>query len=390
MEDLEQFRERVRTTLASRYELRDPERDDDRTDVMSRAPEGHHELKEKALALQALLREAGLTGLTLPIEYGGQGLGSEYKAVLDDELRRFDTPTTRPLGLGPTLAFYTLMHAGTEEQKRRYLPPIAAGQELWCQMFSEPDAGSDLVSLRCRAERRDGGWLINGQKVWSSFAEGADFGLLLARSDPDSPKPHTGITMFIAPIDAPGVEVRPLVDMAGGRHFNEVYFNDVFLGDDLVIGTVNAGWQVANGTLGTERFEYLGGSGGGRRQRQLTKLAREYGKDADPVVRQELVAAISGERILEWLRDRIVAGQIAGGSPVCGSLIKTAAGTLEQQVSVLRMDLAGIESVAWDSSDRDGNVESQAFCAARQSTIAGGTHQIQRNLMAERILGLPR
>ena len=147
---------------------------------------------------------------------------------------------------------------------------------------------------------------------------------------------------------------------------------------------------MANGTLGTERFEYLGGSGGGRRQRQLTTLAREYGKDTDPVVRQQLAATISGERILEWLRDRIVAGQIAQGSPVCGSLIKTAAGTLEQQVSVLRMHLAGFESVAWDADDRDGNVESQAFCAARQSTIAGGTHQIQRNLMAERILGLPR
>src|SRR5215211_4574138 len=166
------------------------------------------------------------------------------------------------------LAAPTLLAAGSEEQRRRYLPALVRGEEQWCQLFSEPDAGSDLVSLRTRAHSDGDHWVVDGQKVWSSFAAHAHFGLLLARTDLDAPKPQLGITMFILPMGSAGVSVRPLVDMAGGRHFNEVFLQNVYLSHELVIGDVNQGWTVSQRTLGGERSGYMGGSGGGRRKRQ--------------------------------------------------------------------------------------------------------------------------
>src|SRR5215211_4683549 len=163
------------------------------------------------------------------------------------------------------LAAPTLLAAGSEEQRRRYLPALVRGEEQWCQLFSEPDAGSDLVSLRTRAHSDGDHWVVDGQKVWSSYASHAHFGLLLARTDPLASKPHVGITMFILPIDAEGVSVRPLVDIAGGLHFNEVFLEGVRIDARSVIGEVNKGWSVAQTTLGGERSGYMGGSGDGRR-----------------------------------------------------------------------------------------------------------------------------
>ncbi len=201
--------------------------DDGRLDVISRAPEGHERLVERAEAFQRSLHKAGFSGLDLPEMYGGKGLSRIHAKVLSEELRRYDTPSLAPLGIGQTLAKSTLLAAGTEKQKRRYLPGLATGQQRWCQLFSEPDAGSDLVSLRTRAVLDGGVWVVNGQKVWSSYAAGADCGMLLARTNPDAERPHAGITMFILPMSTPGVSVRPLVDIAGGEHFNEVFLEDV-------------------------------------------------------------------------------------------------------------------------------------------------------------------
>jgi alkylation response protein AidB-like acyl-CoA dehydrogenase len=226
--------------------------------------------------------------------------------------------------------------------------------------------------------------------VWSSYADGADFGLLLARTSSGAPTPHSALTMFILPMTARGVSVRPLVDITGGRHFNEVFLSDAPVADDLVLGDVDGGWGVATGTLGGERSGYLGGSGNGRRHRQVVAIGRAYGRFESQVARDAAAVLVTEERILEWLRDRTVEGCVCSGSPAAGSMIKLAAGSLEQKVSEFNFALAGISAAAWEAGELDGDTVAHAVCASRQATIAGGTHQIQRNLLAERVLRLPR
>lgn len=388
--DLDAFRAEVRRFLAARYELRDPTTDDDREDIIMRAPDGHEALVSAARQLQRDLAAAGLSSVNMPVEYGGRGLSRAHAKVVDEELRRLVAPSLRPLAIGMHLAAATLIASASEQQKRRFLPPLVRAEEQWCQLFSEPDAGSDLASLRTRAVRDGDEWVIDGQKVWSSYASDAHYGLLLARTDPSAAKPQLGITMFILPMAAPGVTVRALVDIAGGRHFNEVFLEDVRLGDDAVIGDVNKGWAVSQGTLGGERSGYMGGSGGGRRRRQVVAAAAQAGALLDPVTRQRMMRVVTAERILEWVRDRYVSGVLAGGSPAAGSMMKLAAGTLEQQCAELISDIVGATGQAWDRGDRDGDIVSHSLNATRQARIAGGTHEIQRNLLGERVLGLPR
>ena len=387
---LDAFRAEVVSFLDGRYALRDPEADDEREDTISRTPDGHDALVDGARELQRALAGAGLSGVHLPVEYGGRGLTHAHEKVVEEELRRYDAPSLRPLGIGMHLAAATLMASGSQAQKERLLPPLVQADEQWCQLFSEPDAGSDLVSLRCRAVRDGDEWVIDGQKVWSSYAANAHFGLLLARTDPAAPKPHVGITMFVLAMHAPGVSVRPLVDIAGGRHFNEVFLEGVRLPADAVIGEVNRGWGVSQGTLGGERSGYMGGSGGGRRQRQVIKAALAAGLSDDSATRQRIARVVTAERVLEWVRDRFIGGQLAGGNPAAGSMMKLAAGTLEQHCSEIVADIAGPAGQAWDPSDRDGDIVSHDVNATRQARIAGGAHEIQRNLLGERVLGLPR
>jgi alkylation response protein AidB-like acyl-CoA dehydrogenase len=380
----------VRAFLAARYELRDPETDDRREDIIARTPDGHEVMVARAQELQRALASAGLSGVHIDVAYGGRGLSRAHARVVDDELRRYDAPSLRPLGIGMHLAASTLLASGSEEQKLRYLPPLIRADEQWCQLFSEPDAGSDLVSLRTRAVRDGDDWVVDGQKVWSSYAADAHFGLLLARTDPAAPKPQVGITMFILPMEASGVAVRPLVDIAGGRHFNEVFLEGVRLRADAVVGDVNKGWGVSQGTLGGERSGYMGGSGDGRRRRQVITAARDAGLADNQVVRQRMMHVVTAERLLELLRDRYVGGVLAAGNPAAGSMMKLAAGTLEQQCAELIADITGARGMAWARHDGDGDIVSHDLNATRQSRIAGGTHQIQRNLLGERVLGLPR
>ena len=387
---VDQFRVEVEAFLASRFARRDASRDDEREDTISRAPDGHQALVDRAKALQRDLAAAGLSGVHVPAAYGGRGLTRDHAKVIEAELTRYDAPSLRPLGIGMHLAAATLLASGSEQQKRRYLPSLINADEQWCQLFSEPDAGSDLVSLRTRAVRDGDEWVVDGQKVWSSYAANAHFGLLLARTDPDAPKPHVGITMFILRMHAPGVTVRPLIDITGGRHFNEVFLEGVRLGHDAVIGDVHAGWAVSQATLGGERSGYMGGSGRGRRRGQVMTAAHAAGCAHDPVVRQRMMRIVTDERILEWLRDRYVGAVLAGGHPAAGSMMKLAAGTLEQRCAELVADIVGAGGQAWDSTDRDGDVVSHDLNATRQARIAGGTHEIQRNLLGERVLGLPR
>jgi acyl-CoA dehydrogenase len=196
--------------------------------------------------------------------------------------------------------------------------------------------------------------------------------------------------MFVVSMNAPGVSVRPLVDIAGGHHFNEVFLEGVRLNRDAAVGDVGNGWAVSQGTLGGERSAYMGGSGGGRRQRQAIEAARTAGLSGDAVMRQRIAQIASAERILEWMRDRYADGALADGNPVGGSMLKLAAGTLEQQSAELIADVAGARGQAWDRTNRDGDMVSHGLNATRQSRIAGGTHEIQRNLIGERVLRLPR
>ena len=390
MVDVERFRAEVREFLDARYELLDPLADDRREDIISRTPDGEQAFVDDAVALQRDLAAAGLVAVHVPAEYGGRGLTPEHQKVVDAELRRYDAPSLRPLRIGMHLALATLLRSASEEQKARYVPPLVRAEEQWCQLFSEPDAGSDLVALRTRGVRDGDGWVLDGQKVWSSYAARADFGLLLARTDPDAPKPQAGITMFVLPMDAEGVTVRPLVDITGGRHFNEVFLGGVRVGDADVIGDVHGGWSVSQGTLGGERSGYMGGSGGGRRRRQVVRAATAVDRLDDPVLRQRIARVVTAERVLEWVRDRYVDGSLCGGHPAAGSMMKLIGGSLEQDCAELIADVAGPAGQAWSADDPDGDVVAHDLNATRQARIAGGTHEIQRNLLGERVLGLPR
>ncbi|MFV0318499.1 MAG: acyl-CoA dehydrogenase family protein, partial [Microthrixaceae bacterium] len=236
MADIEELRTEVRAFLEGRYALIDPLGDDRRNDIISRTPQGEQRFVDDAVALQRDLAAAGLAAVHVPVEYGGRGLSPAHHQVVQDELARYGTPSLRPLRMGMHLALATLLRSASDEQKARFIPPLIEAREQWCQLFSEPDAGSDLVALRTRAVRDDDRWRVEGQKVWSSYAARADFGLLLARTDPGAAKPQAGITMFILPMDAPGVTVRTLVDITGGAHFNEVFLEGVELDDDAILG----------------------------------------------------------------------------------------------------------------------------------------------------------
>lgn len=390
-----QFRSNVRAWLSERFSPRDPQHDDDRVDIITRTRDGHRALIDRAVGLQGDLHSAGFVGCRLPIEYGGQGLTRRHDEIVAEELSLVEAPTMRPLTIGMSLVLPTLMGAGSHEQCLKFLPRLVSGQAIWCQLFSEPDAGSDLVALRTTAVRDGESWVVSGQKVWSSLASDASYGILLARTDPHAAKPHTGITMFIIAMDLPGVTVRPLVDIAGGHHFNEVFLDEVVLGDSDVIGEVNRGWQIANGTLSGERSGYLGGSGNGRRRRQTEAALDRSALRHNLVARQRVADVVARELILEWLAARIEAGGIntataQATNPAVGSLVKVAAGNLEQRSAELVIDLLGAQGIAWAGSDRDGDIAAHSLNASRQATIAGGTHQIQRNLIGERLLDLPR
>lgn len=390
MVDVEQFRAEVREFLDARYELLDPLADDRREDIISRTPDGEQAFVDAAIDLQRELSAAGLAAAHVPVEYGGRGLSTAHHKVLEAELRRYDAPSLRPLRIGMHLALATLLRSASEEQKARFIPPLVRAEEQWCQLFSEPDAGSDLVSLRTRGVRDGDDWVLDGQKVWSSYAARADFGLLLARTNPEAPKPQAGITMFVLDMRADGVTVRPLVDITGGDHFNEVFLESVRIDGDAVIGEVDDGWTVSQGTLGGERSGYMGGSGGGRRQRQVIRAATLAGRRDDAALRQRMARVATSERILEWVRDRYVDGSLCGGHPAAASMMKLLGGSLEQDCAELIADITGPAAQAWPTADRDGGAVAHDVNATRQARIAGGTHEIQHNLLGERVLGLPR
>ena len=343
-----------------------------------------------ARANQRALHDAGLAGITWPVEYGGLGLGPEFRRVFDEEAAGFETfSDVFTIGLG--MCGPVLLGLGTEEQRRRYLPPMLRADEVWCQLFSEPGAGSDLASLATAATADGDGWVANGQKVWTTYAHHSDLGLLLARTDPELPK-HRGITMFVADMAAPGVTTRPLRQATGDAEFNEVFLDDVRLGPGDVVGTVGGGWRAATLMLANERVALSDNPiGSPVTLEAVVELARRHGRADDPVVRRAVGEAYVAQRQVDLFAQRIAAELRVGNDP--GSLAsvgKLAAGHAAKQLAALALEIAGPDAVAWDAGDPDGGLWAYGELYAPSLSIAGGTEQIQRTILGERVLGLPR
>src|SRR5437588_8234031 len=340
--------------------------------------------------------ESGYGAPLWPKEYGGLSGETWMQQLVREELGRYRLPTFGPNILGVGLAGPTIIAHGTEAQKERYLRHILTGQELWCQLFSEPGSGSDLASLSTRAVRDGDEWVINGQKVWTSIAQISKFGLLLTRTDPAVPK-HEGLTYFILEMSAPGVEVRPLRQMTGSAEFNEVYLTDVRVPDDRRVGDVGEGWRCARTTLANERDTIAGVSldpvsllGGIRKDPWLAFLDGVADR-AEPVTRQRLAQLYIENETKQVTVFRANSARMRGEQPGPeGSVNKVVNAELNQRRTNLAVTLAGMAGIAWAPGDQEAELLAQAFLRARANTIEGGTSEVLRNQVAERVLGLPR
>lgn len=339
------------------------------------------------------LADAGLVAPMWPRECGGLGLPSPLARAVEAVLAPYNLGRLNILGLN--LAGPTILAHGTDEQKARFLAPIVRNEEIWCQLFSEPGAGSDLASLATRAVRDGDEWVVTGQKVWSTWAHFADYGLLIARTDPGAQK-RRGITYFLLPMHQDGVEVRPLIQITGEHDFNEVYLDDARLPDTNRIGAEGEGWKVANATLSGERQMVAGpGSGGvdrigGSGVDRLIALAKDRGHASDPVVRQRLAELWSLERIRRWTNVRVRDNARAGRVGPESSVGKVASAGINQRTQELAVDLLGLDALAWDGAPFDYPRETFGFLRSRANSIEGGTSEVNRNVLGERVLGLPR
>ena len=332
------------------------------------------------------LCDAGYAGLTWPKEYGGAGASYSYQAILLEELALAEAPQhIGVIGLG--MAGPTIIAHGTEQQKSRYLAKILSADEIWCQGFSEPGAGSDLASVRTRADLRDGNFVLNGQKVWSSFAHIADWCILLARSDPES-ELHAGLTYLIVDMHVPGVEVRPLRQITGEAEFNEIFFTDVEVPSENVLGEIGDGWAVAMTTLlherGTLGFALTGALDVA--VRKLIALARNRGVD-DPGLLDRVAREWIELQALKLTNYRALSQLMQTGIPGPeGSVAKLHWSESNQRLTKLALEILGPEAQVVDS---DGAWQYQQL-RSRGNTIEAGTSEILRNIIAERVLGLPR
>ncbi len=370
-------------------------------EVLPTALDGVDGRLARAKAWRAALYDNGLAGLDYSADDGGRGLGDDHLSLWKTETRGRIPREDAVFGIGVGMALPTLRDYGHDELKRRFIRPGLRGDEIWCQMYSEPGSGSDLASLATRAVRDGDEWVVSGQKVWTSGAQNSQYAILLARTDLDAPK-HRGITMFVLPVEQEGVSVRPLVQMTGESEFNEVFIDEARIPVDWVIGEVNGGWATAVALLAHERVQTGTGSmSGAATQRskagrspipvpQLIELAERQGRLDDPVVRQDLARLHTGERIVAWL------GARDGMHPSIGKLWRTRQG---RAAADLAARLAFPASPAWgrdldDGPDVERNRDDDYFAYhilnCRGMSLGGGTDEIQRNTLGERALGLPR
>ncbi|HEX4433616.1 MAG TPA: acyl-CoA dehydrogenase family protein, partial [Acidimicrobiales bacterium] len=336
---------------------------------------------------RAAIAEAGLIMPHWPAPWG-RGASPLEQLVIDEELAAAGVP--RPhLAVG-AWALPTLIAHGTPEQQERWVRPTLHGSLNWCQLFSEPGAGSDLAALSTKAARVEGGWVLNGQKVWTSLAQTADFGICLARSDPDAAK-HAGITYFIVDMHAEGLDIRPLRELTGAAMFNEVFFNDVFVPDDAVVGAPGDGWRIGRTTLANERVSMSSGASFGPGVESLTRtLARrsERGEPGPPSMEERLGHLIAEAQTVALLGHRSTLRTLSGVDPGSGSSVRKLLGVEhEQRVQEMGMALYGANGAVLDGKAQRWE---EGFLSTRCLTIAGGTSEVQRNVIAERILGQPR
>ncbi len=316
------------------------------------------------------------------------GAGPIEQLIIDEELARAGVRRpVNPIGIG--WAGPTFLYAGTKDQQARYLPPLLAGDELWCQLFSEPDAGSDLANLATRAVRDGDTWVVNGQKIWTTFGHQARFGILIARTNPDVPK-HRGISYFICPMDSPGITVRPIVDMTGLHAFNEVFFDGVRIPAANLVGEEGRGWDLAKVTLSNERVSLSSGGvlwGNGPMTSDLFDLVRKRGGVAGAVMRQRAAQLFIEAELLRLIRLRTVSLVVRGKQPGPeASIRKALADEHGQRVMALAKDLDSTDGML-ATTDPEWHY---GFLYSRALTIGGGTSEVQRNIIAERVLGLPR
>ena len=342
----------------------------------------------EARVWQKTMVDAGYAAVHWPVEHGGRGLSGAMAVIASQERARYQVPQN-PFMVGIDMAGPTLMAHGTPEQQARWLRGTLTGEFHWCQLFSEPDAGSDLASLTTRAVRDGDEWVVTGQKVWTSQAHVADLGMLLARTDPDAPK-HQGISYFVVDMHSPGIEIRPLRQIDGGVHFNEVFLDELRLPADALIGEVNAGWTVARTTLTSERTA-IGTGGGGVNVEEIIELARSTGALADPLIRQEIAKLHTRRELQRWLgyRTRTAVSQGRAPGPEA-SVLKLLNNQQVAHGGDIVLAVQGAAGTLWHESAAADGFWQDMFLFQWSSRIGGGTEQIQRNIVAERVLGLPR
>jgi alkylation response protein AidB-like acyl-CoA dehydrogenase len=334
---------------------------------------------------QRKLHEGGWAGVWWPTEYGGRGASLIEQAIFSEELTRRRLPMPVNV-LGIMLAGPTLMVHGSEEQKQRLLEPILSADEIWCQGFSEPEAGSDFGNVQTRAEKVDGGWSITGQKVWTSIAHEAKWCMLVARTDRDAPK-HKGLTYFALDMHQDGVEIRPLRQMTGHSEFNELFFQDAFVPDEMVVGDINAGWNVAMTTLMNERAGLAFGMQVAMRQSldELVEQVRERGLLDDTYLLDRIGDLYARTEVLRLTGYRGLSKQQHTGVPGPeGSLPKWMSAETNQAISELAAEVLGADALQLDSA------WAYRVQRSRGNSIEGGTTEILKNIIAERVLGLPR
>jgi alkylation response protein AidB-like acyl-CoA dehydrogenase len=350
----------------------------------------------------------GLAWVHFPEGFGGLGLGPKMQAVVNDELRRgakttYESLLINPIGIG--MGAPTVLTYGTEEMKRQLLRRIFTGEDIWCQLFSEPGAGSDVAGLSCRAERDGDTWVVNGQKVWTTLAHVSKWGMLLARTDPDAPK-HQGLSYFLLDMESPGVDVRPLYQITGEAEFNEVFLNDVRIPHTAMLGDEGDGWKVAITTLMNERSALGGGSGtrGGGPISVLLGLWEARARDtgsvaADAVLRDRITQLYIEAELLRVTSERARAAQRTGNPGPEGSVGKLAQAELYQRIWECSLDVLGADSLVYEQGyelrapaggrgDREALAKYQ-FLRSRANSIEGGTSEVMRNILGERVLGLP-
>lgn len=387
------WRDEVRAWLEGNAE-RLPEGEESMVNLLGEDEEDEGAFLERSKAWQKKLYESGYAAITWPKAFGGRDASPMQSFILSQEMGRFDAPAgVYTIGLG--MIGPTIMTHGTEEQKERFLPKMLEGSEVWCQLWSEPNAGSDVASLEMRAERAGDEWVLNGQKVWTTGAHFCDWGLIIARTDPEAPK-HRGITCFIVDMHAEGVEVRPLRQINGAAGFNEVFFSDVRVPDTQRVGDINDGWRVALTTLMNERFAIGVGGGSGGSLMPLFHLAQKTPSNGgtafdDAAIRQELATAYIAGRLLALTGYRSLTKIAKGGIPGPeGSAMKLVGTKLASQLADTASKILGQAGVLLGDEAPDAGAWANAWLTAPGIHIAGGTDEIMKNIIGERVLGLPK